>query len=397
MAMRFNPEERAKYGLHAGIEDAYAQFTRHETLFRSSQVEAMLESIERQDKFLRSAIGTENEAVQETIRRQAGLDEAARRLADSVGMQFSGLGIRPLEALEEMIARQEDKFLALALQPQLAFQEFEQQQLKLAATASEAVMGNRLALIEAATGLLDGMNGSFKFAARMHPAHSTSTSVPEPSPTAPPVSSDQELAISFDGSNAINVYSELALDFEEKNLAAEDADVEGAVLETGPARVTLLGLKLVRLVSGLNGKAEREGRSLIFKPTNKTFLACGIIPTRVATDELSFGEVVDHLYFLLYEGAGGSSSRLSKICSDQELADLWLLKSLRTGFRHDVDHGAAKEIVKKNLQLGNAYKSLVGKVILRSRTDWAGAQVALYGRLVSMLETVWVADERAAG
>jgi hypothetical protein len=121
-------------------------------------------------------------------------------------------------------------------------------------------------------------------------------------------------------------------------------------------------------------------------------LVCGIIPTRVATDEQSFGEIVDQLYFLLYEGSG-AASRLRERCSNDQLAALWRLKHLRTGVRHDVGHGGSKDVEKKNRQIGEAYKSLIAMVMPRSRPDWTRAQVALYGQLVEMLEFIWYEGE----
>jgi hypothetical protein len=65
------------------------------------------------------------------------------------------------------------------------------------------------------------------------------------------------------------------------------------------------------------------------------------------------------------------------------------LKNLRKSARHDLDHGAEKEIAKKNLAIGDAYKSLIGKTMPRSREEWAEAQVTLYTHLVDMLEALY--------
>ena len=152
-----------------------------------------------------------------------------------------------------------------------------------------------------------------------------------------------------------------------------------------------MGARLVQLVYDLNLEAEREGEVPVFKPTTKTLMACAVIPSRVAFDSASFNEVTDHLFFLLYEGSG-SAERLTARLDERRLNALWTLKHLRLGSRHDIDHGTEQDAEKKNRQVGEAYKRLVGSVAPRSRNEWMSAQVALYKELVEMLEQVWFGE-----
>ena len=155
--------------------------------------------------------------------------------------------------------------------------------------------------------------------------------------------------------------------------------------------IATLGDRLVQLVYDLNVEAEREGKAPLFKPTTKALMACAVIPSRVAFDSTSFNEVTDHLFFLLYEGSG-SAQRLTARLDERKLTALWTLKHLRLGSRHDIDHGTERDAEKKNRQVGEAYKQLVGSVAPRSKNEWMNAQVALYKKLVEMLKQVWFGE-----
>ena len=114
-----------------------------------------------------------------------------------------------------------------------------------------------------------------------------------------------------------------------------------------------------------------------------------VIPTKVAPQEDRFLEIVDSLYFLLYEGSG-SAKRLTDRVAVDRLEALWLLKRLRLGARHDVDHGSPSDAQKKSEQVGAAYCELVGHRSLKTREEWLQAQGALYQLLVDMLESIWL-------
>jgi hypothetical protein len=75
-----------------------------------------------------------------------------------------------------------------------------------------------------------------------------------------------------------------------------------------------------------------------------------------------------------------------------KLEALWRLKHLRLGFRHDVDHGSDRDVVKKNRQIGEAFKALINEVIPRDESEWRTAQVKLYQELIDMLEQIWYGD-----
>ncbi|MBA3571379.1 MAG: hypothetical protein H0W34_05280 [Pyrinomonadaceae bacterium] len=257
------------------------------------------------------------------------------------------------------------------LQNTRAFQAFAEGRLSSAITAADVIKRNQLGLIDSAADLASLVNTGFELGALAYPALASTLLEPW-TPT--------------------NVYGELDSELESLDLTDAELEVEDAVQETNAATIATLGAGLVQVVYNLNVEAEREGKEATFKPTNKGFLACALIPSRVAVDEESFNGIVDNLYFLLYEGSG-AAARLTASYPPERLDGLWRLKHLRLAARHDVDHGSPAEIRTKNQQIEEAYAALTGAVHPRTRSDWAKAQVALYQQLLNMLEDLWYGDD----
>ena len=256
-----------------------------------------------------------------------------------------------------------------ALQPQLAFQKFAEGQLKIAASSSAVPGGHILEAVDASTLLLEPMTLGFEVAALLDPDSGW-----EPETT--------------EASADISVFDEIGQDLEDLDLDHPDLPIRQKIEDGRPAHVAELGADLVQIIYDLNQDAERTGQEPVFKPTSKTMMACCVIPCRVAIDSTSFHEVVDSLFFLLYEGSG-NGRRLTDRYDEQHLDALWLLKHLRLGARHDVDHGSATESSKKSVKIGDAFEELIGASVARTREDWARAQIALYQRLQGMLVSLW--------
>jgi hypothetical protein len=98
----------------------------------------------------------------------------------------------------------------------------------------------------------------------------------------------------------VNVYHTLDGELELLDLEETAIDTDSAVEETRSGMIADLGARLVHLVYNLNVESEREGQPPVFKPTTTALMACAVIPSRVAYDEASFAEIIDHLFFLLY-------------------------------------------------------------------------------------------------
>jgi hypothetical protein len=147
-------------------------------------------------------------------------------------------------------------------------------------------------------------------------------------------------------------------------------------------------------VKVLNLRSSREGGDPVFTPTIKTLESMSVISTTVVSDETDFGIVIDHLYFLLYEGSG-AAKRLVAIAPRALLEPLWMLKHLRTDARHDIEHGDSADILKKRDQIAGAFRQLIDKPVPTSDSDWGSAQLGVYEVLAEMLQRV--CDERDAG
>ncbi len=163
--------------------------------------------------------------------------------------------------------------------------------------------------------------------------------------------------------------------------------LERAIKKSLPVKVHALGCDLVRLVYELNLYVQLSGRGLeLFKPTNRSVHASLILPNLIASNDQEFGDIVDHLFFILYEGSG-TANRLKPLLTDSELRPLWIVKHLRRYTRHDVEHG--QDIRKKLRETGIAFEELIDSPHPTSAADWKRAQLALYRKLVSMLKIIY--------
>ncbi|MBI1885344.1 MAG: DUF262 domain-containing protein [Chloroflexi bacterium] len=130
------------------------------------------------------------------------------------------------------------------------------------------------------------------------------------------------------------------------------ADVIGpqAITESGlAAGLQRSGESIQSSIYALNKHYQAEHGTDLFKPTNETSQAVSTIgkPTTGLKD---YGEFIDALYFLLYEGSG-NGQRLGDPLPDV-VDDI---KDLRTQVRHDVDHGPPSKAKTKMKKLGEVF------------------------------------------
>lgn len=190
----------------------------------------------------------------------------------------------------------------------------------------------------------------------------------------------------------VNVFHELGEELILVDLDDSQTNVVAAIEESSASQVVDIGGRLVQRVFELNSEAERRGGEPVFSPTTKTMMAFHIVPSTVASNEGGFLEIIDALFFLLYEGSG-SGRRLTNRFEADRLDALWLLKHLRLGARHDLDHGKTKDVTKKMRSVGEAYEELIGMCSPKSRYDWQQAQQVIYERLAGMLDDLWLNGE----
>lgn len=186
-----------------------------------------------------------------------------------------------------------------------------------------------------------------------------------------------------------NIFEELGEELVSVDLEDDQVNVVVSVESSLTNQVVEVGTRLVQLVYELNMEAERHGETPVFKPTTKTMMAFHQVPSTVVSDEIGFHEIVDALYFLLYEGSG-YGARLTGRFEDDRLKPLWLLKDLRSGARHDLNHGKNKDVVKKMRSVGKAYEKLIDTPTVKSENELKQAQLSLYKYLADMLNDLWL-------
>lgn len=101
----------------------------------------------------------------------------------------------------------------------------------------------------------------------------------------------------------------------------------------------------------------------IFKPTTRLMDVFNYFPWLTASDKSSFGNVLDCLYFILYEGAGKDKLRFlvkhGGPLSESDCDPIWCIKRLRNKWsRHDADHGEEKDIKKSWAELAGNFRWL---------------------------------------
>jgi hypothetical protein len=129
----------------------------------------------------------------------------------------------------------------------------------------------------------------------------------------------------------------------------DEEDVDHLVSLSPTAQTTEQSRTVLNLSMSCNKASCLKGKGDIFKPTTRLMEVYSDLPWLAPRDERAFGDFVDCLYFLLYEGAGkdklryllGEGGPLNK----DECQIVWCVKILRNKWlRHDVDHGKESDI-----------------------------------------------------
>jgi hypothetical protein len=120
---------------------------------------------------------------------------------------------------------------------------------------------------------------------------------------------------------------------------------------------------MLKLRSFCNDASIHADGEEIFKTTNKGSDALLDIAFLIPNDKMSFGNFIDNLYILFYEGAGGDNLRFLKdnegVLEKDECEFIWCVKNLRNKWlRHDMDHGDKSKIKASRKTLRNAFNCL---------------------------------------
>lgn len=151
-----------------------------------------------------------------------------------------------------------------------------------------------------------------------------------------------------------------------------------------PAKINEKGLEIIDLFQKI--------QELDLELVKLTPPSCGAIATissRIATNDTEFGDVCNSLYQLFYEGFGGGPNkphRSTKYIPFDNHNALITIKHLRLRYCHDIYHGDAKSVGKKNENIMNVFTRLIGKRMPVEAKDYRMCQLKLYELIIDWLK-----------
>ena len=138
------------------------------------------------------------------------------------------------------------------------------------------------------------------------------------------------------------------------------------------------------LIFAANERAVTTTGEDLFKMTNKSARGIKKLAAVCGTDK-DFEQVVDSLYFIVYEGTG-DCKRLPSPPPTFAMD----IKFLRNHLRHDLDHGSDREAAKKRRRGATILRKYIGKPSIAEcgADDFSGAQLRLLSELKQMLTSL---------
>lgn len=264
----------------------------------------------------------------------------------------------------------QDYFSDFTLSSVAEYQSFLDKQYKFARYDNEIIADRRMQISELSGGLFELTNASLDIGVALDGQGEYQT--------------EENVADDFLGSGLYgHVNQHLGVVYSDRY----KGKVETSFNKSIPARISCLGYAITEQIYKINSICESNGQVKIFKPTSCTMRACATIPSLIATSEFEFYFLIDHLFFLLYEGSG-TASRLISIVSESFLEPLWKVKHLRLAARHDINHGSQRDVEKKRAKIRNTYVSLIARPLPIKQGDWQKAQLQIYVEIDSMLQRI---------
>lgn len=150
-------------------------------------------------------------------------------------------------------------------------------------------------------------------------------------------------------------------------------------------RIRALKDEIIELLSDCNRICTSKRKERIFRVTD-TMLGKLAKMGKPAKNEAEFGNVVDALFEITYEGSGN----LERIPEQfkQEGFIGFTIKHIRNDLRHDLEHGKEKEVAEKKARLAKIYRRYCGKTTLSSfePEDFPKIELGIYSGLVTFLK-----------
>lgn len=268
---------------------------------------------------------------------------------DSMMSQFRGIGL--LGVRDDLIDR--------LLSPSRAYAAFAE---TATARLNDSLSPSRLLAVNASFKLIDFQYETIAAALSSLPAPTDSEAVWEDRLLAAPMA---QFEAAFD------------LEIEERSEEVDQRIIEIPTIACAEDAKVIVGL-----VCRANEITMSLGKGEFFKPTTRFVEACADVSWIVAEDKQHFGNLIDCLYFIFYEGAGKDNLRyLSKNggpMTPDEADFVWCLKHLRNKYaRHDPDHGKSTDITRSWSDLQQKWVALGLTNAPYRRDDFLAAQRAL--------------------
>ena len=155
----------------------------------------------------------------------------------------------------------------------------------------------------------------------------------------------------------------------------EDESIDLIVSQSPAAQASEVARAVLALTTSCNKASCVKGLKEIFKPTTKVLEVFADFPWLTPQNEKTFGEFIDCLYFLAYEGAGDDKLRFLSDhggpLSNADCQVIWCIKALRNKWlRHDPDHGKESDIEKSRKLLSTHFQWLGLPGYPRSSSDF---------------------------
>jgi hypothetical protein len=144
----------------------------------------------------------------------------------------------------------------------------------------------------------------------------------------------------------------------------------------------------VELALYCNKANKVRGGNDIFKPTTKFTESCSLLPYTIAKDQTTLQIIVEHLYFILYEGAGKDHLRFldEGFVSDLEMDAVMYVKFLRNKWlSHDADHGDESKIRRTWRNLSEALADLGVAKLPQNPDEYTDLQMRLLNSVEAFL------------
>jgi len=159
------------------------------------------------------------------------------------------------------------------------------------------------------------------------------------------------------------------------------------------ARAIVLAREIVEMRRSLNEVTHTKQKRRLFDTTSHTEAAVGGLFWLAPSSRDELASLVDYLYILFYESAGTNALRYLQdyggVMEEDDCEVIWLLKSLRNkGFRHDPEHGAPRDVLKKRVDFVGAFAALGCSTMPTQPTEFRDIQLQLLERIHAFLETL---------